>query len=505
MKENQVNSIDEYLDYLQRYTKYGESGNLYFRGQLSKYSDMKPSVARRKEYLQNEVKFYRENSVTNKNVIQNLAKMQHDGIPTRLLDFTIDPLVALFFATQESLREDSSIYIFIRPNINANSLEVKFSSFIATQQNRDLSILVEKFNANFHRSLSLAEAKNIMSKGLFIQPSTVIDKENKRMSKQKGTFAIPGNIIKDNKIIGIIPFENDGSYEEIVIPFEYHEEIRKELKEKGYSREELLGEQDEKIRYTKVDNNAITLVKPKTTNFRGYQRKYSITVITDVLLTHEEIQKIGYKIALNSKAEVVWIWFKRKNAPDGVNIVTQQWFKEDLKPFFGNAGEEYGKLILSETKDEGYVCRAYYSIHPNMSFKHLAVSENALTVNMDIKRSTNSLILYTNLLKGTKLFITYRIDNGREKSFSLVVPGNRTILPLDGYQASKQVSGDVTLIVSTLQDKFIRDQYGIDYENLTGEFIQRSETDSMVHGRKHFFIKVQKNRSARKPSGRQSR
>ncbi|WP_372785110.1 hypothetical protein [Ligilactobacillus salivarius] len=40
--------------------------------------------------------------------------------------------MALFFATQESLREDSSIYIFIRPNIDANSLEIKFSSFIAT-------------------------------------------------------------------------------------------------------------------------------------------------------------------------------------------------------------------------------------------------------------------------------------------------------------------------------------------------------------------------------------
>lgn len=212
-KENQVNSVEEYLDYLNRYTKYGASGNLYFRGQLSKFTDMKPSVARKKEYLRNEVDFYKENCVTSKSIIQNLAKMQHDGIPTRLLDFTIDPLVALFFATQKPYREDSSIYIFIRPNINANSLEVEFSSFIATQQDKNLSIIVKDFNTNFHKSLSLAEAKEIISKGLFIQPNTIVDKENKRMLKQKGTFAIPGNTIEDNKITGIIPFENDGSYE----------------------------------------------------------------------------------------------------------------------------------------------------------------------------------------------------------------------------------------------------------------------------------------------------
>ena len=229
MKENQVNSVKDYLDYLKRYTKYGASENLYFRGQLSKFIDMKPSVARKNEYLKNEAKLYKENRNANKSIIQNLARMQHDGVPTRLLDFTTDPLVALFFATQESLREDSSIYIFIRPNIDANSLEIKFSSFIATQQNRNLSTIVNKFNDDFHESLSLTRAKEIISKGLFIQPNTVVDEENKRMLKQKGTFAIPGNEIKDDKIVEIIPFENDGSYEEVVIPVDYRMKLATQL------------------------------------------------------------------------------------------------------------------------------------------------------------------------------------------------------------------------------------------------------------------------------------
>ncbi|MCC4397031.1 FRG domain-containing protein [Limosilactobacillus reuteri] len=488
MKENQVNSVEEYLNYLKRYNKYGTSGNLYFRGQLSRFPDMKPSVARKKEYLKNEIEFYKENSVANKSIIQNLAKMQHDGIPTRLLDFTIDPLVALFFATQESLREDSSIYIFIRPNIDANSLEVEFSSFIATQKDKDLSIIVKKFNDGFHRSLSLSQAKEIISKGLFIQPSTVVDIENKRMLKQKGTFAIPGNTVKNNKIIGMIPFENDGSYEEIVVPFECHEEIREELEKRGYTRMELLGECDEEIRYIGIDKDTIQRVDPKTTKFRGYQTKYSVTIITNTLLTYDEMQKLGYKIALNSKAEVVWIWFRRDNASTGNNIVTQQWFKREQRLFFNNVGKEYGELVLSEERQDGYVCKAYYSSHPNILSKHLTVSENAVVVDLDIKKSPESLILCTNLLKGTRLFLTYKINNGKERSIEVTVQGMRTNIPIE-YQPEEKISGDITLIVSTLQDKNIRDKYGIDYENLTGRFIHRSEEDSMVYGRKHFLLK----------------
>lgn len=249
-----------------------------------------------------------------------------------------------------------------------------------------------------------------------------------------------------------------------------------------------MDENDEEIQYKKVDGGAITLVEPKTTKFRGYQIKYSITVITNVLLTYEEIQKIGYQIALSSKAEVVWIWFKRNSAPNGVNIVTQQWFKEDLKSFFGDIGKKYGKLLLSENRDEGYVCRDYYSAHPNMSSKHLPVSENALTVKLDIRKSANSLTLYTNLLKGTKLYVTYRVNGRKEKSLNLIVQGQKTRLPLDGYQTSNHVSCDVILIASTLQDKLIRDRYGIDYENLTGDFIQRSKMDPIVCGLKNFTI-----------------
>lgn len=102
---------------------------LLFRGHSSKSFELIPSLYRENSHYVNEDLMYKETYMnaydqftSAKNHLEKLTIMQHYGLPTRLLDLTRNPLVALYFAvTGSHPKNQAEIIIF-----NIQSKDIKY-------------------------------------------------------------------------------------------------------------------------------------------------------------------------------------------------------------------------------------------------------------------------------------------------------------------------------------------------------------------------------------------
>lgn len=98
---------------------------VFYRGHSNKKKyKLEPSLFRKDEegnylYLDNEHILFRELLVSNSADFQSdvytldsLVRMQHYSLPTRLLDITSNPLIALYFACKSSLEDDGEVIVF---------------------------------------------------------------------------------------------------------------------------------------------------------------------------------------------------------------------------------------------------------------------------------------------------------------------------------------------------------------------------------------------------------
>lgn len=362
----QVNTVDDYLNILSRYDIYN---NIFYRGQLERFKSIKSSVSRDTGHTINENLIYKE-AINMKSVeftdlpspIERLSKMQHYGIPTRLVDLTVDPLIALFFAVQNVDDEShGNVYVFVQPGHNLNDKRIKLLSLLATSESFNLDVIKISYLECYSEEITEDEILEFASEGAFINYSVELQKSNERLFCQKGSFAICGNEIDDKEIKkSILPLDSIEPTMVIRIPFEHKQAVKKELDEKYNINQttiypEFLSVADYlKEKYKKVDfdlDGTYNILQVQGVSHAG-ARRCSIVAVLNKVLRIEEVKNIGIQIIdqYRRKNDVVWV-FIAKNGDDYIMnnwMIRVQWVRESLDP-------SLKPLLIGEADKLGYI------------------------------------------------------------------------------------------------------------------------------------------------------
>lgn len=95
--------------------------------------------------------------------VEWLGLMQHYGAPTRLLDFTESPLVALYFASRAQFDSDFSVWSLLPSGMNDDYISITKRIVEETVKDVDMSNVVDVFSGPLHDQIKKA-CKSIAKK-----------------------------------------------------------------------------------------------------------------------------------------------------------------------------------------------------------------------------------------------------------------------------------------------------------------------------------------------------
>lgn len=407
----QANNIEKYLKIIE---KYKSKSGVYYRGQLEKYTAMPPSISRNKGYLINESKIYQEaislGSVELDDLnspLEKLSKLQHYGVPTRLFDLTIDPLIALYFAV-EDINDSSSgnVYLYQDMGYSVNSKEVKILSLLPSLDNITVENIRIEYKRQFGDDIDYIldeDMLSIVNRPVILKYSQILQKSNPRLYNQKGTFLICGNIVNNNIITyNLISLEYFTPAIIIRIPFEYKKAVKDELDIKyNINVTSVYPELPSVAHYIKnkykEENNSLdkkyTIVKKENVS-TGVARRISLTIVLNTQLTIEEIKNVSVEIMqqYQKTQDVVWIYVAQ-TGDDYITynwILRGQWINPKLNPNF--------RPISLKTEEDGFYWdyNDSYSVTADFYEKYI-FEDNSMLYNNYKKVWDQFLLSYNNI------------------------------------------------------------------------------------------------------------
>ena len=251
---------------------------MFYRGHASLEYMLLPSIMRKQNWLLHENDMYNELKINCVNDfagcqthLDYLVEMQHYGLPTRLLDVTKNPLVALYFACVSQKDSNGEIIVFEIPKGELRYPGSDLVSIIASlplmryEKKKevmtwilDSTITDERFNkkakALLHEiRLEKPAFKNKIRKEDVGRAALVLsEKKNNRIVKQDGAFIICGLFDENSNPVNELRYMKDGKRRIFVISYKAKDNILKQLDRFSINQATLFPEIEDVADYIKT-------------------------------------------------------------------------------------------------------------------------------------------------------------------------------------------------------------------------------------------------------------
>ena len=147
-----------------------------------------------------------------KTALEKLVKMQHYGLPTRILDLTKNPLVALYFATKEIPKKNGEVIVFRIPKSDVKFYDSDTVSILSNIAKRPI-----EFGIDDIRSISNIEEFNVEVLNVMKNPGAgdlILVRTSGAVIDQTGGIVqgMSGSpILQDGRLVGAVThvFVND--------------------------------------------------------------------------------------------------------------------------------------------------------------------------------------------------------------------------------------------------------------------------------------------------------
>jgi hypothetical protein len=189
MNQSTVTSVPDLIAALER-DHAGYSGAVWFRGQVSKTWKLAPGYLRLKSPPSEStlLKRFKQSAAMlldrpPKDTFDWLFLMQHYGLPTRLLDWSESPLVALYFAVEQHAKhpgEDAALWCLRPSELNKK----------ANIQDDHEEFFIPSFDDEELKNYALESLASGPKRTRLLPIATIATRNNPRIQAQLGVFTI---------------------------------------------------------------------------------------------------------------------------------------------------------------------------------------------------------------------------------------------------------------------------------------------------------------------------